>query len=406
MSPDSQFVCVVGTFDTKGTELEYIAKRLRNVGVNVKTVDLSTSGATHDFTVTVPSSTVAQYHPSGWNVESSNTDRGQAISAMAKAFEHYLSTCDDITGVIGVGGSGGTALVAPGFRSLPVGLPKVLVSTMASGDVGPYVGGSDITMMHSVTDVEGLNAVSLKVLGNAAHALAGMVTNASALINSQLSNLPAIGLTMFGVTTPCIKTVTAELKTEYDCLVFHATGTGGRCMENLIDSGMLIGVLDLTTTEVADMLFGGVLAASEDRFGAVIRTGVPYVGSVGAMDMINFGERSSVPEIFNERLFHIHNDQVTLMRTTAEENRQIGEWVASKLNAMNGPVRFLIPEGGVSLLDVPGGVFHDPDADRVLFDTLEQNVKQTSNRKLIRIPASINDEQFANAAVSQFREVT
>jgi len=403
MPPPTQICYVAGTFDTKGAELDYIASGLRSAGISAQTIDTSTSGANHNFTTTVSSVEVSQHHPDGPDCLNSAGDRGEAIAVMATALKHYLLNCKDIAGVIGAGGSGGTALLAPAFRSLPVGIPKVLVSTMASGDVEPYVGGSDMTMVHSVTDVEGLNTISRRVLGNAAHALAGMARHAATIDTA--SRLDPIGLTMFGVTTPCIKALIAELEIKYDCLVFHATGTGGRCMENLVDSGMLKGVLDITTTEIADMLVGGVLAANDDRFGAVIRTGIPYVGSVGALDMVNFGERSSVPAIFNERLFHIHNPQVTLMRTTAEENRACAEWIADRLNAMAGPVRFLIPEGGVSLLDVPDAPFHDPAADRVLFDTLEKSVHQTKDRKLVRVPAAINDAAFASAAVSAFREI-
>lgn len=211
---------------------------------------------------------------------------------------------------------------------------------------------------------------------------------------------------MFGVTTPCVQAVQKQLEAQYDCFVFHATGTGGRSMENLADSGLLSAFLDLTTTEVADMIVGGVLAADRDRFGAVIRTGLPYVGSVGALDMVNFGPRETVPEKFRSRRFVVHNPNVTLMRTTRDENRLIGEWIGERLNLMEGPVRFLLPEGGVSLLDAPGKPFWDPEADAALFEVLEKTVRQTPRRRLQRVKANINDTLFVDAVLAAFAEIT
>jgi uncharacterized protein (UPF0261 family) len=210
---------------------------------------------------------------------------------------------------------------------------------------------------------------------------------------------------MFGVTTPCVQAVTRELEAEHDCLVFHATGTGGRSMEKLVDSGLVAGVVDVTTTEVADFLVGGVFPCTEDRFGAVARTGVPYVGSVGAVDMVNFGALASVPERFKGRNLYVHNPQVTLMRTTPGENAQIGRWIGERLNACDGPVRFLLPEDGISLIDAPGGPFHDPAADEALFAAIEATVRQTSRRRVARLPHAINDPGFADALVAAFREV-
>jgi uncharacterized protein (UPF0261 family) len=216
---------------------------------------------------------------------------------------------------------------------------------------------------------------------------------------------PAIGVTMFGVTTPAVKGITQRLESDYDCLVFHATGVGGRSMENLADSGLLTGLIDLTTTEVADMLVGGVFAADHDRFGAGIRTRLPYIVSVGAMDMVNFGPRDTVPEKFRNRRFVIHNPNVTLMRTTPAENRAIGEWMGARLNQMQGPVCLLLPEGGISMLDAPGKPFHDPEADAALFEALESTVRQTSQRRIQRVPANINDDAFISAVVSAFQSV-
>jgi uncharacterized protein (UPF0261 family) len=295
------------------------------------------------------------------------------------------------------------------MRALPVGVPKIMVSTVASGDVGRYVGSSDILMLHSVADVQGLNSITETVLSNAAHAMAGMVaqlpSGAEIEAKRKLAR-PAVGLSMFGVTTPAVQAVVRMLEADYDCLVFHATGTGGRSMEALAESHLLAGMLDLTTTEVADMLVGGVFAATEDRFGAAIRTGLPYVGSVGALDMVNFGPRDTVPARFAARRFVIHNPNVTLMRTTVDENRAMGSWIAERLNLMQGPVRFLLPMGGVSMLDAPGQPFHDPEADAALFGALEQTLRQTPQRQLIRVPGNINDTAFAEAAVSAFRAIS
>jgi uncharacterized protein (UPF0261 family) len=277
-----------------------------------------------------------------------------------------------------------------------------MVSTVASSNVAPYVGPADIAMMYSVTDVAGINRISRQVLGNAANAMAGMVAND---VPDGDNDLPPVGLTMFGVTTPLVTRLSEELADRYDPLVFHATGTGGQSMEKLVDSGMFVAVLDMTTTEVADHLVGGVFSAGLDRIGAIARTGVPYVGSVGAVDMVNFGALDTVPEKFRDRNLHVHNDQVTLMRTTRDENVAIGEFIAKKLNACDGPVRFLLPEGGVSLIDAPGQPFHDPDADAALFAAIETNVEQTENRIVTRIPANINDETFVQAALAALDDV-
>jgi uncharacterized protein (UPF0261 family) len=210
---------------------------------------------------------------------------------------------------------------------------------------------------------------------------------------------------MFGVTTGCVNQVVARLQARYDCLVFHATGTGGQSMEKLVDSGMLVGVIDVTTTEVCDHLVGGVLSAGPDRLGAIARSRIPYVGSAGALDMVNFWAMEAVPERFRGRTLYRHSPQVTLMRTTTDECRQIGEWIGAKLNACEGPVRFLIPEGGVSALDAPGQPFHDPAADAALFEALERTIAQTDNRRLLRLPLHINDAQFAAALADQFLEI-
>src|SRR4029453_3158991 len=254
------------------------------------------------------------------------------------------------------GGWGNPALATRAMRALPVGVPKMMVSTVASGDVRPYVGPNDICMMYSVTDVSGINRISEKVLANAAHALAGMIAHHRA---GETQAKPALGLTMFGVTTPCVQAVTRELQNDYDCLVFHATGTGGQSMEKLIDSGLLTGVLDISTTEVCDEIVGGVLSAGPERFDSIIRRKIRSVGSCGALDMVNFWAWDTVPAKFKGRNLYKHNPNVTLMRTTPEECKAIGEFIASKLNRMDGPVRFVIPESGVSALDAPSKAFWD-----------------------------------------------
>ena len=396
------FVAVAGTFDTKAEELTYIAERLRDAGVNVRTIDLSTGSGPRGKT-DVSAAQVADHHPDGAAAVMKNTDRGAAVAAMARAFEAYVRQADWIGGMIGAGGSGGTALVAPAMRALAIGLPKVLVSTVASGNVAGYIGASDINMVYSVADIQGINRISSRILGNAAHALAGMMQHAAALPGED--QRPAVGLTMFGVTTHSVSRIAQALAPDRDAIVFHATGTGGQSMEHLVDAGMIGAVIDLTTTEVADMLVGGIFPATDDRMGAVIRKKVPYVGSCGALDMVNFGPRDTVPRAFEGRLFHVHNPQVTLMRTSPEENRSFGEWIAGRLNRMAGPVRFLIPEGGVSALDAPGQPFHDPEADAALFDAIEAHVQLSDARRVIRVPHNINTSEFADVAFSEFHSI-
>jgi uncharacterized protein (UPF0261 family)/ABC-type branched-subunit amino acid transport system ATPase component len=390
---------VAGTFDTKGRELSYLRQCIEKLGMRVVTVDLSTSGK--PSTANVHPREVARHHPDGERAVFTD-DRGRAVDAMAVAFEHFVRTRRDLGGLISAGGSGGTVLATQAMRALPIGCPKVMVSTMASGDTRPYVGPSDICMMYSVTDVQGINRISEQVLANAAHALAGMIAHPP-VRSPELK--PALGLTMFGVTTPCVQAVTQRLAGRHDCLVFHATGVGGRSMEKLAESGLLAGVIDVTTTEVADEIGGGVLSAGPTRMDVYARRALPYVGSCGALDMVNFGAWDTVPERYKSRRLYRHNPSVTLMRTTVDECRAIGEFIAAKLNAMAGPVRFLIPEGGVSAIDKPGQPFHDPEADRALFGAIEQRWRAGPDRKLLRLPLHINDEAFADALVAAWDEV-
>ena len=380
--------------------MAYVAQVVRSRGLDVDVVDVGTTSHVPPSGA-VTSDEVAAHHPDGAAAVRSD-DRGEAVAAMAIALTAYVRSRSDIAGIIGIGGSGGTALVTPAMQALPVGIPKVMVSTVASGNVAPYVGAADIAMMYSITDVAGLNRISRVVLGNAANAVAGMAGNP---VPSSADDLPAAGLTMFGVTTPLVTQLVEALAGRYDPLVFHATGTGGRSMEKLVGSGLITAVLDMTTTEVADLLVGGVFPAGPDRFDVIAQTGVPYVGSCGALDMVNFGAKSTVPAQFADRLLHVHNPEVTLMRTTVEENVAFGEFIAGKLNACAGPVRFLLPEGGVSLLDSPGQSFWDPGADAALFTTIEELVEPTADRHVQRVPCNINDAEFVAAALAAFDEV-
>jgi uncharacterized protein (UPF0261 family) len=256
--------------------------------------------------------------------------------------------------------------------------------------------------MHSVADIAGLNSLTRTIIGNAAHAIAGMVSRE---IPPSADTLPALGLTMFGVTTTAVTAIRERLQDRFTAFVFHATGTGGQCFEKLIESGFFAAAMDVTTTEVADHLFGGILPCTADRFGSVIRTRLPYVGSVGAVDMVNFGARESMPRRFADRLVHVHNPHVTLMRTTAAENAAIGAWIVERLNRMEGPVRFLLPLGGVSALDAPGLPFHDPLADNALFDAIRTGWRASANRRLVEVNAHINAPEFADAAVAALLEI-
>jgi uncharacterized protein (UPF0261 family) len=393
-------IYVVGTADTKGEELAYLATCITAAGAAVVCVDVGTR--TPAIHVDISAGSVAACHPDGAGAVLAFDDRGRAVEAMGVAFSRFLVGREDVAGVIGIGGGGGTSIITAGMRQLPLGLPKIMISTLASGDVAPYVDVSDIVMMPSVTDMAGLNRLSSVILHNAAQAITAMAGRPAGITTSK----PALGLTMFGVTTPAVTAMVDHLKADYDCLVFHATGTGGRTMEKLADSGLLSGVLDITTTEVCDLLLGGVLPATADRFGAIARTGLPYVGSVGALDMVNFWAPETVPERYAGRLFYRHNPNVTLMRTTPTECAQIGRWIGERLNLCPGPMSFLIPEKGVSALDIEGGAFFDPQADAALFEALEATIKPTASRRILRLPLHINDPQFAKAAVAAYRDIT
>lgn len=395
-----RIVYVAGTFDTKGDELRYVAGLIRAQSIAAVLVDLSTGKPANDADISAE--TVAAFHPGGKEAVFRG-DRGSAVSAMALAFERFILSRQDVGGVIGLGGSGGTAVVTQAMRALPVGTPRMMVSTVASGNISAYVGPNDIAMVNSITDIAGLNRISRTVLSNAANAIAGMVRNRR---EADDDDRPALGLTMFGVTTPCVTQLVEQLRDRYECLVFHATGIGGQSMEKLASSGFLTGVLDMTTTEVCDLLFDGVLPATEERFSFLAQSKLPYVGSCGALDMINFGGMDTVPGKHRDRNLYVHNPQVTLMRTTVEENIAMGKWIGERLNRSIGPVRFLLPLGGVSLLDAPGQPFHDPDADEALFATIENTVKQTDDRQILRVPHAINAPEFCAEVLRHFHDIS
>ena len=389
-------IYVVGTADTKGEELAFLSAEIAARGGSPLVVDVGIR--TPSITPDIPAQAVATYGPPGLL---SGNDRGVAVSGMAAAFAKFIVDRDDVAGIIGVGGGGGTSVITAGMRQLAIGIPKLMVSTLASGDTSAYVGVSDIVMMPSITDITGLNRISRVILAQAAGAITAMAATPIPVAGEKA----IVGLTMFGVTTTAVTQIVERIKGRTEPVVFHATGTGGRTMEALVDSGFIASVIDITTTEIADLLFGGVLPAGPDRLDCIARTRVPYVGSLGACDMINFWTRPSVPAKFEGRTFYAHNVNVTLMRTTAEECRAIGAFIGNKLNVCEGEIRILIPEKGVSSLDIEGGVFFDPVADAALFDALIATTHWNEKRRYQRLPLHINEPAFADAVVAAYNEI-
>jgi uncharacterized protein (UPF0261 family) len=376
-------IYVAGTCDTKGEEIAFLRDLIVAAGQHVTIVDLGTHAPSIRPDITAEA--VAALHPDGPGAVLGGTDRGVAVAGMGLAFANWCRANAALgSGIIAVGGGGGTSIACQGLRELPYGVPKLMISTLPS-----------------VTDIAGLNRLSRVILSNAAHALVGAVNAPPPATDA---GLPALGLTMFGVTTPCVTAIANHLRATHDCLIFHATGIGGRAMERLLDQGLLSGLIDITTTEIADLLFGGVLPALPDRLDVVARTRAPWVGSVGALDMVNFWAPSTVPERYRDRLFYHHNPNVTLMRTTPDENEAMGRWIGEKLNACTGPVRLLIPEKGVSALDIEGGPFWNPDADAALFQALRTTI--TNPARILSLPLHINDPAFAKAAADTFLSLT
>eukprot|EP01018_Ginkgo_biloba_P008457 Gb_05923 [translate_table: standard] len=419
-------VYCIGTADTKGKELQYLSECLKSalpsflqtssLQVDVTIIDVSVGLEEAKYMeeeILVTRKEILSCHPdtAKQTVSALSNDRADAVSTISKALENFLRKAHlkgDLVGAIGIGGSGGTSIIAPSLRALPLGVPKLIVSTVASGQTATYIGTSDLILLPSVVDLSGLNSVSRTVLSNAAAAVAGMI--AGRMMGMGASNkkdqLLSIGMTMFGVTTPCVNAVREKLEVKgYETLVFHATGVGGKAMEELVTGGFLQGILDITTTEVADYMVGGVMACDEQRFEAILQKEIPLVLSVGALDMVNFGPKDTIPSHFRHRKIHVHNDQVTVMRTTVEENKTSAGFIAKKLNKSSSPVRVLLPEKGVSALDAPGKPFYDPQATGILLDELETSIQKTRERQVRRLPYHINDPEFADALVDAFLEI-
>jgi uncharacterized protein (UPF0261 family) len=389
-------VAVLGTLDTKGVEFAFLKARVEAAGAATLAIDVGILGAPA-FPPDVTAEEVARAAGADLATLRARGDRGEAVAAMAKGAAEIVARLHRegrIDGIVSMGGGGGTAIATAAMRALPVGVPKLMVSTLAAGDVRAYVGVSDVTMMPAVVDVAGINRISARIIANAAAAIAGMV---KAEPPALAGDRPLIAATMFGVTTPCVTRARAVLEAAgYEVLVFHATGTGGESMEALIRGGFIAGVLDITTTELADEFMGGVLSAGPHRLEAAGEMGIPQVVSVGALDMVNFGAPETIPAKFADRTFYRHNPQVTLMRTTAEENAELGRTIALKLARARGPTVLMLPLEGVSLIDVAGKPFHDPAADRALFDALKTNL--TANVGLVEMDTDINDDAFAERA--------
>ena len=389
-------VVLLGTLDTKGAEYEYLRERVRAAGCDVILVDAGVMAAPP--AADISSDEVARAGGADRAALAAAADRGPAVAAMTRgavAVVQRLHGEGRLDAIVGLGGSGGSAIISAAMQALPVGVPKLLVSTMASGDTRPYIGTADIAMMYSVVDIAGINEISERILSNAAAAAAGMARAAAEFVPAGGAK-PLVGATMFGVTTPCV-TVARELLEErgYEVLVFHATGAGGRSMEALMKGGFITASLDITTTELADELVGGVLSAGPDRLEMASALGIPQVVSVGALDMVNFGPLDTVPAQFKDRNLYVHNPTVTLMRTTEGECAELGRIIARKLNAAKGPLTVFIPLRGVSMIDVPGKPFHEPDADAALFRELRAGLRP--DVEVVEMDTDINDPAFARA---------
>lgn len=389
-------VVILGTLDTKGVEFKFIKDIIEGEGVKTITVNAGVKGKPF-FEPDVGSEEVAQAGGVPLAALIANNDRGQAVDVMMKGAAEVLAKLfqeGKVAGIISMGGSAGTTIGTHAMQALPVGVPKVMVSTMASGDTRPYVGVKDVTMMYSVIDISGINVLSSQILANAAHAIAGM---AKGKVPEIAGGKTLLAATMFGVTTPCVSAARQYLENNgYEVLVFHATGTGGKAMESLIEAGFVKGVLDVTTTEWCDELVGGVLSAGPTRLDAAAKAGIPQVVSTGALDMVNFGAMDTVPEKFKGRNLYKHNPTVTLMRTSVEECAELGKIIAGKLNQAQKDTALFIPLKGVSLIDVEGQPFYGPEEDRALFDALKKNITNPVV-EIIEMDTDINDEAFALA---------
>ena len=395
-------IAVAGTFDTKGKEFLYVKELIEELGL--KTYMINTGVFNSEIEVDVSNKEIAK--EAGYDIEDivSRRDRAMATEALSKGMELLIPRLyaeGKFDGIISFGGSGGTSLVTPAMRALPIGVPKMMVSTMASGNVSQYVGTSDIIMMPSIVDVAGLNKISKTIFKNAVLAIAGMVGMADKIKEVEEDEKPLIAATMFGVTTPCVDFAKEYLEErDYEVLVFHATGTGGKTMESLIDAGFFKGVLDITTTEWCDEIVGGVLGAGPNRLEAAGRNHVPQVVSVGALDMVNFGPIDTIPEKFKSRNLYKHNPTVTLMRTTVEENIKFSQKIAEKLNASFGKTVLILPLKGVSMIDAPGQPFYGSKEDEALFDTLKNNIDK-DKVNIVEMDNNINEKAFAQRAAEE-----
>jgi uncharacterized protein (UPF0261 family) len=389
-------VVILGTLDTKGAEFKFIKDIIESQGVQALVVNAGVLGIPH-FQPDISNSIVAEAGGTELAELIAANDRGRAVDVMMKGSAKVVSELekqDMIAGIISLGGTAGTTIGTHAMQALPVGIPKLMVSTVASGDTRPYVGNKDITMMYSVVDISGINSISSKILANAAFAIAGMAKGVTPVLEHEK---PLLAATMFGVTTPCVTSAREYLESKgYEVLVFHATGAGGGSMEALITAGFIKGVLDITTTEWCDELVGGVFSAGPHRLEAAAQMGIPQVVSTGALDMVNFGPMDTVPAQFKDRKLYKHNATVTLMRTTVDENRQLGLIIADKLNMTTGATALFLPLKGVSLIDAEGQPFYGPEEDRALFDALRDNINQ-DKVELIEMDNNINDEAFALA---------
>ncbi len=391
-------IAVLGTFDTKGAEHGFLAETIRARGHETLLIDVGSLGA-----ATIPpdvgAEEVAAAGGEDWRTVFARRDRGESVALMSRAAAQYvagLQECGRVQGIISLGGGGGTAIATAAMRALPIGFPKVMVSTLASGNTAPYLGTKDIVMVPAIVDVAGINRISRAIFENAAGAICGMVDAAEQRRHRPVADKSLIVASMFGNTTDCVneaKRIVEEAG--YEVLVFHATGSGGRAMESLIESGMVAGVLDITTTEWADELVGGILGAGPHRLEAAARRGVPAIVASGCLDMVNFGEPPTVPAKFSGRTFYHHNPQVTLMRTSLEESAELGRILAEKINLSTGPVTVLLPLKAISVISAAGKPFYSPDADAALFAALKEHLR--ADIPMIERDAEINDPAFARA---------
>jgi uncharacterized protein (UPF0261 family) len=397
-------VVAAGALDTKGADYEFLVERLRSHGVNALTVDFGVLGDPL-FVPDVTNTEVARAGGVELGALRQSKDKTLAMRVMAEGLPRVLSRLREegrLDGVCGMGGSGGTTILSAGVRRLPIGIPKLLISTVAAGDVSAYVGSADVTLMHSVVDVAGLNRISRQIYTNAAAAIAGMV---QAVRPESTGERPLVAASMFGNTTACIDRARVSLDgAGWEVLVFHATGTGGKTMQRLASEGFLAGLLDLTTTELADEVCGGVFTAGPERVKMGAASAIPVVLAPGCVDMCNFGPRESVPGKYNSRLLYEWNANVTLMRTSVEENRRIGGLIAETANRCAGPSVVLLPLRGVSMLDSPGGPFWDREADHACFDAIRSRLKP--GLSVIEVDANINDPVFADRATQVFLELS